>query len=344
MQGETHRLATDYLKILAYFNVCFAYVAISSAALRAAGDAITPVIIGVAGNVLAVFFTYGLLFGKFGLPDLGLMGAAYAVGLSMLFVGVVIHFLWLAKKLLLVPQQQTFISKARVRHLLSLSVPSVLEQLIFNGALLGFVIVISLYSEAAFTAYGIGINILSLSMLIGFGFSMATSTLVGQYLGANQPDEAEKAAWHSLRWAMGFMICIALALSVSARAIGGVVISDAQTIDYLVALVFIMAAVQPLMAVEFALSGALRGAGDTKTTAAITSAGFFLGRVLFTALFYFSNLSVYWIYGALIADYVIKAGLYLIAFKKGRWKTAFAESKRRAQGLNSAEVILEPAT
>ncbi len=339
MENNTHDLATAYLKILVYFNVCFAYVAITSAALRAAGDAITPVVIGIAGNLLAVFFTYGLIFGKFGLPQLGLMGAAYAVGLSMLFVGVVIHILWFSKRLLLQPQRQSFLSKARFRHLLNLSLPSIFEQLIFNSALLGFVIVISLYSEAAYTAYGIGINILSLSIFIGFGFALATGTIVGQYLGANQPEEAVKATWHSLRWAMGLMVCIAIALCFGARRVGSLIISDPETLNYLVALVFVMATVQPLMAIEYALSGALRGAGDTKTTASITSAGFFLGRVLLTAIFYFSGLSVYWIYAALIGDYVVKAGLYILAFNRGGWKTAFADSKRRAQG---ATVVVAP--
>lgn len=331
MSDQARGLAAQYLKILTYFNLFFAYVAITSAALRAAGDVITPVIMGVLGNIVTVFFTYALVFGRFGFPNLGLMGAAYAVGVALCVESVVLHVLWLNKKLILQPVKQTIFAPGKLAHLIRLSIPSCIEQLILQFVIVGFMSVVSLYSEAAYTAYGIGINILSLSIVIGFGFSVATSTIVGQHLGAHQPDEAEQSAWHSMRWAVGTMFVIALILGLGARAIASTLISDPQTINYLVALVFVLASVQPLMAVEFALSGALRGAGDTKTTAIITGAGFLFGRILFTAIFYFLDLSVYWIYGALMTDYLVKLVLYVIVFKKGRWKTAFEDSKQRSE-------------
>jgi Na+-driven multidrug efflux pump len=77
------------------------------------------------------------------------------------------------------------------------------------------------------------------------------------------------------------------------------------------------------MSIEFTLGGALRGAGDTRSPARIMATGFVFGRVILTVVFYFLELSVYWIYAALIADYVIKSSMYLHIFRKGHWKTAF---------------------
>jgi Na+-driven multidrug efflux pump len=102
-------------------------------------------------------------------------------------------------------------------------------------------------------------------------------------------------------------------------------------LDYLVALTVMVAIVQPMMSIEFTLGGALRGAGDTKSPARITLAGFLFGRVMLTAVFYFLELGIYWVYGALIADYVIKSAMYFYIFRKGRWKTAYSGGRLKVR-------------
>ena len=57
--------------------------------------------------------------------------------------------------------------------------------------------------------------------------------------------------------------------------------------------------------------------------------GIIFGRVILTAIFYFAGLGVYWIYAALIADYIIKSSMYLHIFRKGKWKRAFERSARK---------------
>jgi Na+-driven multidrug efflux pump len=72
LQGEILQDAAEYLKILVYFNVFFAFLAAIGAALRAAGDALTPVWVIALGNVINILLAYGLVYGRFGLPELGL--------------------------------------------------------------------------------------------------------------------------------------------------------------------------------------------------------------------------------------------------------------------------------
>ena len=324
LRGDLLIEAAFYLKLLIYFNVFFSFLAVMSAALRAAGDALTPVWIAAIGNVINIVLAYLLVYGFGPVAAMGIQGAAYAAGVSYLVVSVIFFMMWRARRLLLKPEKQIFMQGDRARRLIRIAVPAGIEQSIFNVSIIGFMWVVSLYGTEAFTAYGIGVNILSISIVIGMGFAIATATMAGQNLGAGQPDEAERAAWRNLKIAFGTMAVLGLLIGVNARLIGSFFISDPLVLDYLVALTVMVAIVQPMMSIEFTLGGALRGAGDTKSPARITLAGFLFGRVALTAVFYFLELGIYWVYGALIADYVIKSAMYFYIFRKGRWKTAYA--------------------
>ena len=324
LHGDLLAEAAFYLKLLIYFNVFFSFLAVMSAALRAAGDALTPVWIAAIGNVINIVLAYLLVYGFGPVPAMGIQGAAYAAGVSYLVVSVIFFMMWRARRLMLKPEKQIFMQRDRARRLIRIAVPAGIEQSIFNVSIIGFMWVVSLYGTEAFTAYGIGVNILSISIVIGMGFAIATATMAGQNLGAGQPDEAERAAWRNLKIAFCTMAVLGLLIGVNARLIGSFFISDALVLDYLVALTVMVAIVQPMMSIEFTLGGALRGAGDTKSPARITLAGFLFGRVMLTAVFYYLELGIYWVYGALIADYVIKAAMYFYIFRKGRWKTAYS--------------------
>ncbi|TFH74740.1 MATE family efflux transporter [Gammaproteobacteria bacterium LSUCC0112] len=316
--------AALYLKLLIYFNVFFSFLAVISAALRAAGDALTPVWIAAIGNVVNIVLAYVLVYGVGPFPSMGIQGAAVAAGTSYAIVSVIFFWMWRSQRLLLKPEKQVFMQKDRARRLVRIAVPAGIEQSIFNVSIIAFMWVVSLYGTEAFTAYGIGVNILSISIVIGMGFAIATATMTGQNLGAGLPEEAERAAWRNLKISFCTMAVLGLIIGINARFIGSFFITDPLVLDYLVALTVMVAVVQPMMSIEFTLGGALRGAGDTKSPARITLTGFLFGRVLLTAVFYFLELGIYWVYGALIADYIIKSAMYFYIFRKGRWKTAVA--------------------
>ncbi|MDO9478625.1 MAG: MATE family efflux transporter [Pseudohongiella sp.] len=324
LTGAILEEAAFYLKLLIYFNVFFSFLAVISAALRAAGDALTPVWIAAIGNVVNIVLAYVLVYGIGPFPAMGIQGAAVAAGTSYAIVSVIFFWMWRSQRLLLKPEKQVYMQKDRARKLVRIAVPAGIEQSIFNVSIIAFMWVVSLYGTEAFTAYGIGVNILSISIVIGMGFAIATATMTGQNLGAGLPEEAERAAWRNLKISFCTMAVLGLVIGVNARLIGSFFITDPLVLDYLVALTVMVAIVQPMMSIEFTLGGALRGAGDTKSPARITLAGFLFGRVLLTAAFYYLELGIYWVYGALIADYIIKSAMYFYIFRKGRWKSAFA--------------------
>jgi Na+-driven multidrug efflux pump len=192
------------------------------------------------------------------------------------------------------------------------------------------------YGTAALAAYGIGVQILSLSFVVGFGFSIASSTLVGQHLGARDPARATQSGWRALRYAVGSMSVLSVLIIALAKPIARAMISDPEVVRLTVAFIYTLGVAQPLMAVDFALSGALRGAGDTRFPLLTTFASLIGGRVLLAAFFAWRGMRVEWIYGALLADYVIKATFMITRFRSGRWQVALAHHSDSVEPAEAA--------
>jgi Na+-driven multidrug efflux pump len=189
---------------------------------------------------------------------------------------------------------------------------------------IGFIVflwIVSLYGTAPYAAYGIGVQILSFSFVVGFGFTIAASTHVGQCLGADDPEGAMRSGWRAMRLAMGSMIVLGALIVVFAERIASAMIDDPEVIRLTVAFIYILGAVQPLMAMEFTLGGALRGAGDTRFPLLTTLTGLIFVRGTLAALFAVLELTVEWVFGALIVDYIVKASLLSWRFRSGRWQS-----------------------
>jgi putative MATE family efflux protein len=167
-----------YLLWLLAGNIPFTLTFVFGSALRAAGDSRTPLFVGVVANGLNVFLNWVLIYGRFGLPALGVAGAGIASSLAMVFQVVVFWRLWTGRRVLLKPTGQGFAPDMTLwRRILRIGYPAALEGAFWHVGLFGFMRIMSEYGTAEFTAYQIGAQILALSFLPGSGFSMAASTL-----------------------------------------------------------------------------------------------------------------------------------------------------------------------
>jgi len=190
------------------------------------------------------------------------------------------------------------------------------------GGLPVFLWIVALYGTAPYAAYGIGVSLLSFSFVVGFGFSIAASTLVGQHLGAGDPDGAAQRGWHAMGLAALVMLVLGTAIILAARPLARFLIDDPEVVRLTVAFIYVLGSVQVLMAVEFTLSGALRGAGDTRFPLLTVTCGLFGGRIALAALSAWLGLAVEWVFAALIADYLIKTSLLVWRFHSRRWVDA----------------------
>jgi len=326
-------MASRNIQWLSAFNVVFAAMFILSAALRASGDAWTPLWMSVGVNIMNIPLLYAFVFGNWGMPAMGVSGAAVAAGISFSIGVGVLMVMWMQQKFRVKHVTGGWWRRARLRQLLDIGYPAAMEQGVFQVGFFIFLMLIgNFYGTEAFAAYNIGVNLLAVCMTVGFGFSIAGSTLVGQHLGANDHDGASRSGWRSMFFAILSMGGLGVLVIVFAGEMAGYFLGDAHlTITYTVQFIYILGAAMPLMAIEFAIGGALRGAGDTRFPLMATTIGLLVMRCGLAALATYLALPVLWVYAALLGDYLVKGAMLLWRFKRGRWKTVV--SYHRADGL-----------
>jgi len=326
LDAHTVELATAYIRWLSIFNVAFAVNFILGSALRAAGDAWIPLWVGGAVNVLNVPLLYVLVFGGFGIEAMGVVGAAVASGLAFVIGAVALAGLWWRQRLRIRYVRDGWLERDRLLRLLDIGYPAGVEQIVVQAGFFAFLMIIGrYYGTQAFAAYGIGVTLLNICMVAGFGFSIAGSTLVGQHLGANDSAGAIRSGWRSMQFAIASMGTLGVIAVVFARPLARFFIADPLTVEYTAEFTWMLGAMMPLMAIEFAIGGSLRGAGDTRFPLICTFLGLIGMRVSLAILFTSMGLPVIWVYGALIGDYVLKGVLLIWRFRSGRWKYVIAD-------------------
>ena len=327
LDEETTQMAAEFIRWLSAFNVVFAINMIISASLRAAGDTKTPLWIGAFTNIINVALVYLLVYGGAGIEAMGVSGAAVANGISFTVGAAIFLIMWFRNKLVIGVGGKGSLERQRVKRLVNIGYPAGVEQFVFQAGFVAFLWIVALYGTEAYAAYGVGVNILSISFVVGFGFSIAGATLVGQHLGAKDAQGAALQGWKATGYAIASMAVLSVVIALFATEIARFLIDDDEVVRLTVTFIYIMAVAQPLMAIEFSLGGCLRGAGDTRFPLLTTLVGLIGVRVVLAGLFTLAGFSVEWIYAALIGDYCIKATMLVIRFKSGKWKQIFSDSE-----------------
>ena len=318
------QLASRNIFWLAAFIIGFAIDIILSSALRAAGNAWTPLLFGLAVNLVNLPLLYAFILGKFGAPRMGPAGAPFASGLSFTLCGAVLVSLWMRQKLTIKFYPGDLFQRVRYQRLLHIGSPGALEQLVLQ---FGFFLFLSLighyYGTEAFAAYNVGVNMLNAAMVVGSGFSIAGATLVGQHLGAGDAEGAARSGWRACSMAVAAMSLIGFLTVFNASALARFFLgSDEVAVLRTTEFVYIMGAMLPLLGVDMAIGGSLRGAGDTRFPLMTSFLGLIGMRCALAATFAFFHLPVVWVYSSIIGDYMLKGTLLIWRFKSGQWKHA----------------------
>tara|TARA_Y100000389_G_scaffold44750_1_gene39487 strand:+ start:181 stop:1542 length:1362 start_codon:yes stop_codon:yes gene_type:complete len=322
LKGEALVLSTQYLKSIAPFYVAYGCGLGLITALRAIGDVKTPLVIGIIMNLFAVFFMLVLVNGWLGFPKYGVVGAALGNGVSFVIGAVLLIVFWLSNQLEVKYSSIFHFDINRVKAIFEVGLPAALEQVIFQIGITAFLILVAFYGTEAYAAYGIGVQILSFSIVIGFGFSIAGATLVGQHLGAKDEEQAKRAGWGAMRLSILSMTFFGILIVLFAEPLARYMIDNDEVVRLTVIFIWLLGSMQPLMAIEFSLGGALRGAGDTKTPLAITLTCLLFIRVFLAVIFFLLEARVEVIFSTLVADYVVKGFLYVARFRSDRWMNA----------------------
>jgi putative MATE family efflux protein len=321
VKGSMANLGTRYLRIVMLSEPFGGIFFMGASALRGAGDTRTPLWIGAVTDVLAIFLNYALIFGKFGFPALGVDGCAIATLIAIAIGGGL--FLWvlsLENAALRFRWRLMRPDPELAWRVLKVGYPAAVEQLVIQFGFFAYVRFVASYGEASVAAYFIGVRILALSFLPGFGFAAAAATLVGQGLGARDKKFSRRAGWHTTYMAITMMSALGLLIFLFARQIAVLFISDPAVIALTITFMYALGAAQPLMAIDWTISGALRGAGDTQFPLFASIAGFYGLRLALTILIVYYGGSVTWVWWSLMADYLLRSSLKSGRFWSGHWE------------------------
>ncbi len=312
-----------YLRIIMEMGFFMIAMFVIGAALRGAGDTQTPMRVTAFINVVHVVIAYGLIFGHFGLPRLGVAGSAWAASLSRL-VGTVIMTVVLLRghvPISLRDRGGWWPDLGLIRRLFHVGIPSMVEQLLLSGGMLLYGVLVIQMGTAIYAAQRITFQVISLSFMPGFGFAMAATTLVGQSLGAKNPERAQQAAWRATFSALAWMSAMGFLVALLGRPVMQLFSTDREIIEMGAAALVVLAFTQPFQAFGQVLAGALRGAGDTRYPMWVTTAGIWLVRLPLAYLFGpVLGLSLAVIYVSNVMDSIVRAALAYARFQRGRWK------------------------
>lgn len=314
-------LGVSFLHIGALTFVPAALLFIGSATLRGAGDTRTPLYVMLGVNAVNILISWLLINGNIGLPALGVVGAALGAAIARGSGGLVMIGLLLRGRSGLKLSFDFRPDREMLWRIVRVGAPSAGEQLVFQSALLVFVRFVTGLGTVAYAAHNVVISIEALSFLPGLGYAAATSALVGQGLGAQRPDQSEASAYEALRQSGLMMSALGVIMILFPHQLIELFIADPAIVAAGVPAMRIAGLLQPLLALNFIMSGGLRGAGDTRWplyTKIISTWGVRLS-LSYVLLALGLGLTGIWI--AMTVDFAIQAMLALWRFRGGRWKT-----------------------
>lgn len=314
----------QYLRIVIFSMSLGLPMMLINAAQQGAGDMKTPMYMVIGVNIITLIMGYLLIMGPGPFPALGVTGAALGEGIARLVGGTAA--LWLAFSgrfftLSVRPKDFWHLDPGIIKRILFIGIPSSGEMFVREGSQIVFTVLIATLGASVIAANQIAMAVQSISFMPGFGFGLAATTLVGQSLGARKPELAERYGYQTNWFAGLFMGLLGVIFFFFARGLAGLFTQDPGVAGLAATCIRIVAFAQIPFSVSMVLSGALRGAGDTKYVMYITATGEWGVRLVLAYLFGFRfgwGLPGVWL--AFLITSLALAGMALWRYRSGQWK------------------------
>ncbi|HEX5052969.1 MAG TPA: MATE family efflux transporter [Planctomycetota bacterium] len=313
---------TGYATWLLGGNVIITLLFLQNAIFRGAGDPILALKVLAVANGINLVLDPCLIFGLGPFPQLGITGAGVATCIGR---GIaVLYQFWLLRR-----------GAARVRldrlirfdagpmwQLVRLSLGTIGQFLIGTVSWVGLVYFVNRFGEAAGAGYTTGIRILIFALLPAWGLSNAAATLVGQNLGAKQPERAERAVWLTGTYDMVFLGFVTLVMELFPEAIVSAFVTDPAVRVHAVHTLRVIAAGYVFYAWGMVAVQAFNGAGDTRTPTWLHFVFFWLLELpLAWGLAFGCELGPIGVFWSIPIAEALFALAAVLLFRRGRWKT-----------------------
>jgi len=321
-RGEVLAAALSYSNVVFAGSLSVCALNLLGNVVRGTGNMSFPATV-IVGSVLAhILISPVLIFGWGPFPKLGVTGAALATftGRSI-GVGYQFYRLLRGSERIRILRQHVRINFAVLLRLVRVSLTGILQFAIAHTSWIGLVRIVSIFGSAALAGYTIAIRIVIFVILPSWGLSNAAATLVGQNLGAKQPERAASSVWRTGFYNMIFLGIIGLLFVVFAEPIVKLFTHDPQVVALAASCLRIISYGNIGYAYGMVMLQAFNGAGDTVTPTIVNFFGFWLLEI---PLAYFlaipMHLQARGAYISIVAAEAAIAAVSIVLFKQGRWK------------------------
>lgn len=301
--------------------------------LQCSGDMRTPSALNVLMCLLDILFNSLLIFptrhislfgGSVSLPGagMGVAGAALGTALSELAVAVLMLYALCLRspKLRLKRGGSWRVQKGIQLTALRLALPMALERVVLSGAQILSTRIIAPLGTISVAANSLAVTAESLCYMPGYGIGSASTTLVGQSIGAGRTDLARRFAYLSTALGVAVMACSGALMFLLAPLMFSILTPDTAIQALGVRVLQIEAFAEPLYAVSIVVTGALRGAGDTLAPSILNLISMWGVRI--TAAFLLApRFGLVGVWLAMCGELCIRGILFLIRLLRGKWLT-----------------------
>jgi putative MATE family efflux protein len=321
--SEIQAIGTSYTRVMLGGSVVIVLLFLNNAAFRGAGDAAITMRTLWLANWINILLGPVLVFGLGPAPKLGVTGAAIATTIGR-GVGVLFQ-LWSFRRAagrLVVRRAHFGIDVESLRTIFRIARSGIVQMLVSTTSWVGLVKILSVFGSAALAGYTIAIRVVLFALLPSWGLGNAAATLVGQNLGAGNPERAEQAVWQAAVYNLIFLGSIGLAFVVLGDGIVGLFTSDPRVLREGSLCLRIVAAGFAFYAYGMVVTQAFNGAGDTRTPTWINFGCFWLGELpLAFLLARVLGVGAVGAYVAIAVAFSAMAVVAVVLFRRGRWKT-----------------------
>lgn len=326
---DVARYETIYFQILTLSAGAAVMAAGMSAFFTGRGQTGTVMLIDIVANAVNIVLDYALIFGHWGLPEMGIAGAAVATVIGQ-WLKVAVYW-WLMHRN---NNRETYhfergrrLDMQLMRRLFRYGGPNGLQMFVEMGAVSLFIILIGQLGKEAMTATNLAFNVNSVAFMPMMGMGVAVSTIVGQQLGRNRDDLAAKATWTAL-WLTSTYVGVLAVLYVAtpdllllAHSSGESAVDFEQVREMTIVLLRFVAVFCLFDMMQIMFSSAIKGAGDTRfvllTTAIVSPLPVVAGWI---GIHWFGG-GLVWCWTVITLWIAVIGVVYWLRFRQGKWRT-----------------------
>ena len=294
-----------------------------SGCLRGSGDASVAMRSLWLANGVNIVLCPVFIFGLGPVPELGVVGSAVATTIGRT-TGVLyqLYALTRPKGAIQILRSDLAPDTAIIRNLLSLAAGGMSQFLVGSASWIFLTRLLSTFGSDVVAGYTIAIRIIIFTILPSWGLANAAAILVGQNLGAGQPERAETSAWRAAFGNMLFLAVVGIGFFLGATPIVNLFDNNVRVVDVAVQCLRVFCLGYLFMAYGMVLTQALNGAGDTRTPTLINIVCFWMVEIpLAYTLAHLLNWGPSGVFWSVAISETLLAAIAIWVFRRGRWKT-----------------------